>query len=150
MVDKYQSPIPENAEVRIIGTYPNGQKQRAEYVLNGQVVGFRFFMETGEIGIETPLRNGVKQGIEYHWYSKGKLDSSQPYVNGLEHGVAKQWSSYDGRLIGTYTMEYGTGIDLWRGEGADGSVYLTEIRYMKDGLRHGFEWWLDSDQKSVL
>ena|SRR5258708_35981028 len=27
--------------------------------------------------------------------------------------------------------------------------YLSEIRYMKDGLRHGFEWWLDTYERVV-
>ena len=96
---------------------------RAEYVLSGEVVGFRFFMETGDVGIEMPIRNGVKHGTEY-WWDSGRLDWIQPYINGLPHGVAKQWSHYDGKLIGTYTMEHGTGIDLWRQERDDGSIYL--------------------------
>ena len=75
--------------------------------------------------------------------------SAEPYSNGLLHGTAKQWSD-DKRLIGGYTMQHGTGIDLWWCEDPDERIpYLTEARYLKDGKWHGFEWWLNKDQKSV-
>lgn len=61
-----------------------------------------------------------------------------------------QWSSYDGKVIGSYTMKRGTGIDLWKQETYPGhSAYLSEARYIKDGNWHGFEWWLNEDQKTV-
>ena len=79
----------------------------------------------------------------------GKLITAEPYSNGLSHGTVRQWSD-DGKLLGTYTMEHGTGIDLWWCEGFEGGPpYLSEARYIKDGKWHGFEWWLKADQKSV-
>jgi hypothetical protein len=75
---------------------------------------------------------------------------AEPYRNGLAHGTARQWSAYDGRPIGSYTMKRGTGIDLWRVESYSGSsVYFSEVRFIKGGSFNGFEWWLNEDQKSV-
>jgi hypothetical protein len=62
----------------------------------------------------------------------------------------KQWSAYNGRLIGSYKMNHGTGVDLWRAETYSGrSVYLSEARYIREGKWHGFEWWLNEDQKTI-
>jgi hypothetical protein len=48
-------------------------------------------------------------------------------------------------------MKHGTGLDLWHAKDnwGKGRVYLSEARYIKEGKWHGFEWWLDEDQKSV-
>ncbi len=48
-------------------------------------------------------------------------------------------------------MHHGTGVDLWRQKKnwGNGCTYLSEARYIKDGKWHGFEWWLNEDQKSV-
>src|SRR5579859_7499405 len=100
MSDNYQTSIPESAEERITETYPDGQKKRAEYLLDGAVIGYRFFDEHGVLGSETPLKSGVIHGTQYWWWDNGKLDSALPYVDGLEHGVARQWSR-DGGLVGT-------------------------------------------------
>jgi hypothetical protein len=79
--------------------------------------------------------------------SQGELLSAEPYFNGLPHGIAKQFDN--GKLIGTYTMKHGTGLDLWRGVAEDGTIRLHEARYKKDGRWHGFEWWLNhEDQES--
>src|SRR5262249_4259929 len=41
-------------------------------------------------------------------------------------------------------------VDLWYCEHAEnGFPHLSEARYVKDGKWHGFEWWLNEDQKSV-
>ncbi len=117
--------------------------------MNGKVVGIRHFHETGELENECPLRNGLIHGITYRSDVPGELLSAAPYSNGLPHGTAKQWSS-DGKLIGTYRMTHGTGVDLWWNPCFEnGLSYLSEARYFKDGNPHGFEWWLNQDQRSV-
>ena len=93
---------------------------------------------------EHPLKNGKLHGIRYRADEPGELTSAEPYCNGLPHGTPRQYSR-DGKLIGTCTMNHGTGIDLWWLE-HDGVVYLSEARYVKDGKWHGFEWWLHEDR----
>ncbi|HEY1219217.1 MAG TPA: hypothetical protein VGF03_09790 [Bryobacteraceae bacterium] len=146
----YRSSIPKEAQERVTATFvASPRKYRAECVLSGKVVGIRHFHETGELEDECPLADGLIHGTEYRSDSPGHLTSAEPYYKGLPHGTARQWS-HDGKLIGTYIMKHGTGLDLWWQEGLDnGQPYLSEARYYKDGKRHGFEWWLNEDQKSV-
>jgi antitoxin component YwqK of YwqJK toxin-antitoxin module len=148
MDTRYQTSIPAAAAERIIATYPDGSRKQAEYLLAGEVVGRRFWDEDGSLSLETPLKDGVKHGVEYTFYANGNLVSAEPYCEGQMHGVTMQWAP-DGRLIGTYTMVRGTGIDLWRWVRPDGSIALSEVRYYKDGERHGFEWWIIWDQRNV-
>ena len=123
-------------------------------MLNAEVVGTRWFDEHGVMIFETPYKNGVTHGTRYQFDRRSdgtlKVSLAEPYRNGLADGTARQWSDYDGGVIGSYTMNRGTGIDLWRIETYSGnSVYLHEARYIKDGKWHGFEWWLNDDQASV-
>src|SRR5258708_26287556 len=148
MTGEYKTSIPDNAVERITERYPDGEKQDAEYLVNGVIVGHRSFEKSGEIVYEVSLNNGVRHGTEYWWIAPGHLHEALPYVDGREHGTHKQFS-FDGQLIGTYTMEHGTGIDLWWSLEEDGTRYLSEVRYMEDGNRHGVEWWLNADQESV-
>ena len=152
----YRSSIPKAAQERVVSTHEsNGNKQLVEYVLNGETVGNRWFCEDGTAGTENPNKNGVMHG-NMHYFEvgeDGKLRATftEPYRNGLAHGVAKQYSE-DGKLIGTYTMNRGTGWDLWRHENyseAGPGYVLLEVRHLKSGNWHGFEWWLEEDQESV-
>ncbi|HKZ69403.1 MAG TPA: hypothetical protein VJ020_04945 [Anaerolineales bacterium] len=139
---KYRSSIPKNARERVIERYGNGSKKRAKYVLNGAVVGERWFHEGGELEFERSLKRGKQHGRMYRWDEPGKLLSVEPYKNGKPHGLAKQWGN-DGRLIGSYEMKHGTGIDLWWNE-CGGSLYLSEIHCLRDGWPHGFVGWLNA------
>lgn len=85
----------------------------------------------------------------FRWDEPGKLLSATPFVNGIQHGVARQWDDR-GRIVGTYKMVRGTGIDLWwRWRARDKSPYLAETLFWKNGHVHGFEWWINEDQRSV-
>ena len=110
-------------------------------ILNGEVVGQRAYGEEGQLVTETPLRNGVKHGREYQWEDDGQLSLIEPYVNGKIHGTAKQYGR-DGSIIGTYSLRHGTGYDVWRVEDEDGAIRISEIHTLRDGLPHGYEWWL--------
>jgi antitoxin component YwqK of YwqJK toxin-antitoxin module len=145
---EYSSSIPDAAEERIVATYADGVTERAEYWLHGNLVGVRWFFETGELQLDYAVRQGRYHGVFYHYDLPGVLLSVTPYVDGLEHGTAYQWD-VDGSLLGSYTMEHGTGLGCWWGRRADGTRILLEARYYRDGQRHGFEWWLLEDQQHV-
>ena len=115
---------------------------------NGEVVGKRHYDECDRLIIETPLRDGKQHGKVFTFYENGRVQSAMPYVDGREHGIAKQWDEA-GKLMGMYKLTHGTGFDLWRNVGEDGSFYLGEIYAMRAGLPHGFEWWLNEDEASV-
>lgn len=124
--------------------------ERVEYLVGRSVVGYRHFDTGGGLILDYGVRRGKRHGREYRWDVPGTLLSATTYKNGLEHGLARQWSG-DGRLIGTYRMRNGSGIDLWWQETwkKRRRTYLAEVRFMKNGQRHGFEWWLNDDQRSV-
>jgi antitoxin component YwqK of YwqJK toxin-antitoxin module len=145
----YKSSIATNARERITKRFPSGGKETAEYRLGRGLVGIRWFFETGEPEFEEPRKNGELHGIKYCWHGPGLLSSAEPYVDGLPHGTARQWDT-NGRLIGTYRMVRGTGIDLWRQPLDDGRAYLSEVLYLQNGRRHGYEWWLEEDQSGVF
>jgi len=136
----YRSSIPKAAQERIVATYVMGpQKYKAEYILNGEVVGFRFFEENGNLMSETPLKNGRQHGTQY-FFDQGRVDFCETYLNGLAHGIAKQWSP-DDELIGTYTMKHGTGLDLWccKNNWGNGSIFLSEEPLAKLRQQKHFE-----------
>ena len=145
----YRSCIPAKAEERVVSRHPDGSTERAEYWLDGERVGDRQFDESGVLIGEGSYRAGVPHGMFYRWAPPGELISTEPWENGVPHGTAYQWGR-EGKLLGTYTLDRGMGIDLWRQERDDGSVALAEVYFMRDGRRHGYEWWLDhDDQHSV-
>jgi hypothetical protein len=148
MVASYKSSIPRKAAERVVERYAGGAKKKAEYRVGRELVGVRHFHETGEPDLEYALRGGERHGVEYRWGSPGRMTSAIPYAHGVGHGTAKQWGD-DGRPLGTYKLVRGTGIDLWRDQREDGSVYLAEAFHWRDGNGDGFEWWLNEDQKTV-
>lgn len=150
-IKRYRSSIPDGARERVTARHLRSRRRyKAEYWLNGKLVGVRFFDPGGAVESESPLKDGLLHGTRYFFESSNQLEFAEPYVNGLAHGTARQWSP-EGKLLGTYTMKHGTGVDLWR-QGTNwgnGLPYLSEARYIKDGIWHGFEWWLNEDQKSI-
>ena len=147
----YRSSIPQEAKERITARHIKSRRRhKAEYWLDGKLVGTRFFDEKGRIQTENPFRNGLVHGTQYFFHSPNQLSFAERYFNRLAHGTARQWD-HDGKLLGTYTMKHGTGVDLWRARSGwgHGAPYLSEARYIQDGKWHGFEWWLNEDQRSV-
>ena len=147
---RYKTSIPANAKPRPAIMCAGSSGKRVDYYLRGELVGTRHWDE-GKLELEIPLRNGLRHGIEYTWFFGDWLSSAEPFHEGKPHGVAKQWSAA-GKLIGTYKIVHGTGIDLWRNavDGRDeGPYYLSEVWYLQEGSRHGFNWWINEDQKTV-
>jgi hypothetical protein len=140
-----KSDIPPEATERFVRQYPD--QRLYECVLNGEVVGQHWYTPAGQLTTDTPLKNGQKHGREYQW-DEGMLVSMEPYVEGQHHGLAKQYGQ-GGKIIGTYRLVHGTGLDIWRQENDDGTIEISEIHTLRDGLPHGYEWWLNPDQRSV-
>lgn len=63
------------------------------------------------------MRNGHRHGAHRTWHKNGVLASEEPYVNGLLHGICRQWDEA-GHLVGKYRMACGTGIQrAWHDNG---------------------------------
>ena len=141
------SSIPEDAEEVLIETEEH-EGWPTELVFscrfNGEVVGSRQRTEDGRLLHEHGLRNDRYHGWWRDWDEHGQLTFEGFRVDGAEHGVARQWC--EGRLIGWYTMDHGTGLDLWRH--ADGS--LAEERHLEEGGWRSYErLWRFGENKAV-
>jgi hypothetical protein len=147
-----KSDIPPNVTEVVIREYREEDSfiypQLNECILDDQVVGQRAYNRERSLIIETPLKNGQKHGREFIWNDHGALESVEPYVEGKMHGLAKQYGQ-DGKVIGTYRFVRGTGYDIWRHQMEDGTIGISEIHSLQEGLPHGYEWWLKLDQHSV-
>ena len=148
---KFKSSIPPGARTRIVKKHPSGAKARVEYVLGGVVVGYRDFDPDGALTFDCGVRGGKPHGIAFRLDVPGKVLSATPYRNGLEHGIARQWSADGRRLIGSYRMRHGTGVDLWWQETftKPPRPYVAEVRFAVMGRAHGYEWWLNENQVTV-
>jgi antitoxin component YwqK of YwqJK toxin-antitoxin module len=150
-----KSDIPAGAEENIIQQYEDKRTEQGgvvnletrECTIDGKVVGWRSYDPEGRLVTETALKDGKKHGRAIDYYDNGRIHFVEPYFEGMMHGTAKQYDAR-GRIIGTYKMKHGTGYDIWRNQ-FGGPNYVSEIRPMRDGLPHGFEWWLNEDQLSV-
>jgi antitoxin component YwqK of YwqJK toxin-antitoxin module len=145
----YRSDIPSDAREEVVKRHPNGAKARCDYFDGSDHVGWRQFEADGVCILEVPLLGGKQHGTMYTWFESGELMAAEPWVDGREHGIARQWDRADS-LVGSYEMVRGTGIDLWWHERFEGpGHFLAEARYLLDGDRHGYEWWINEDQASV-
>jgi antitoxin component YwqK of YwqJK toxin-antitoxin module len=132
--------IPARAKEFVLKRYPGGLHKQTEYVIRGKVIGSRWWYFNGALEVEEQIERGKKHGLYREYHPNGILAHETCYVNGKEHGVSKQYDE-TGRLIGTYRMNHGTGIDSWYSS-HNGRIHLSEERQTKDGKWHGFErWW---------
>jgi hypothetical protein len=122
---------------------PGGVARAIEYRVDGVAVAHRWFDEDGSISCEWPLRNGVRSGVAYEFHGNGAVERVVEMVGGREEGLCLQWNVH-GTLLGWYLIEKGCGWDLWWQDYLS-SPHLAEARQLRDGMRHGPEWWFHPD-----
>ncbi len=91
-----------------------GRLERACLSLDGLSIGdaCRHWYDDGEVELEYGIKDGQKHGNELWFHPNGELLSVEPYRKGKVHGLCKQWDE-KGRLLVTYTLVNGVGLDLW-------------------------------------
>lgn len=141
----YKSSIPATAKAVIEKCCGGCDDQCTAYYIGSEKVGCRFWHDNGEVELEYGLRAGQKHGNELWFYPNGELLSVEPYRNGRIHGICKQWGE-DGRLLVTYRMVDGVGLDLWCDTRTG---RLSEDTYFPGvgELGHQREW--NNDEKTV-
>ena len=141
----YRSSIPKSAAEVIEKTFDCEAKKSAFFFLMGKKIGYRLWNERGELELEYGMKDGKKHGREYYFFDNGQPEEVTPYRNGMLHGTGKQWS-YEGKVIITYKLINGTGLDLWCGHLNDS---LSEEHYYPkdDELGYHREW--RDDEKSI-
>ena len=117
-------------------------------LFKGQLVGRRVYNREGVLILEAPMREGLKHGREITWDDDGTLLLIEPYVKGKIHGTAKQYGR-NGKVIGTYTIHHGTGLDVWRQEDEDHQVFVSEIHHLQDVLPNSYEWGFASSKEDL-
>jgi hypothetical protein len=150
VVQPYVSSIPLHAREEDITGKPGSRRGKVvkNYYLGRSFVGQRVYSKDGMLEEERSFRNGKRHGWEYSWYEDGGLSSEVPYDSGSEHGTARVWGR-TGALLGSYTMDQGTGLDLWWIE-LEGKAQLTEARFAVDSLLDGYEYWFEWYRPGVL
>jgi antitoxin component YwqK of YwqJK toxin-antitoxin module len=138
------SPIPDDAIEVITETWETGNKQRAVYLVNDKEIAYRYWYESGVIGIEFGLQNGMKHGPYRIWDEDGQIEEESAYYEGKEHGETIQY--WNGVRIGSYIMDHGTGLDLW----FNSPGVLAEEREFLNGSRHGYERWWHGDNQTIF
>jgi antitoxin component YwqK of YwqJK toxin-antitoxin module len=136
--------IPENAVEEILMSWASGAKKSAYYYDNGQKVGYRWWDEDGHLLMEYQIDRDKMHGAFRTWHDHGTIEHETTYCEGKEHGISTQYDR-DGRSIGTYEMNFGTGVDLWY----QSQGIIAEERHYRDGNRDGFERWWNSDNQTV-
>ena len=132
--------IPLNARGVIRERHLNGLPRIIEYWRRKQIVGRQQCWDDGSVCLEYAIRNGKMHGPS-RYLARGKLQFETHYVNGKEHGIAKQYDE-KGRQFGGYRMNHGTGLDLWYRRDDRGRISLSQSHYKKDEKWHGYDrWW---------
>jgi antitoxin component YwqK of YwqJK toxin-antitoxin module len=94
--------------------------------------------EAASRGIYDPNREMPKvinkDGVQREWYKNGILKSEAPYVDGVRHGLFKNWDE-KGNLVGQYQFVNGTGaVEIYYSNG-----YLNEYEEYKNNLKDGLQ-----------
>ena len=85
----------------------------------------RMFHRNQVAAVEEHFRGQKLHGRRRTWHRNGKLATEEFYHDGLLHGVVRQWNE-KGRLLGSFTMEHGTGTQKsWHGNGQLNQEFAT-------------------------
>ena len=141
----YRSSIPTSATEVVEETFGCGAKKSAFFFLRGEKVGNRSWSESGELEFEYGIKNGEKHGREYCFCENGQPYEMTPYRNGRIHGTGKQWSA-EGKVVITYKLINGTGLDLWCG---NEKYTLSEEHYCPRDDEAGYRREWNDDEKTI-
>ncbi len=93
----------------------------------------RWWHPNGQLEKESPVVNGVTEGLVREWHENGQLKRETPFRRGNVDGVVRQWND-QGRLLGEYELRSGKGI--MREWNNDGSLEL-ELEIIAEGCHRG-------------
>lgn len=109
---RYKSSIPPNANEVVKERFSDGSKKVSHYFVKRVWVGWRYWYEDGSVDVEWGIKDGQRHGLRLEYHQNGRLAHVERYRNGRENGTARQWSE-DGKLLVTYRLANGVGLDLW-------------------------------------
>ncbi len=142
---RYLTEIPTHVNAVDVRFHAGGRVAVRHYKISPALVGQRYYNEHGILEWERSLFLGLPHGVEFRFDDAGNLESRTGYRKGMEHGLALQWSP-DGLLVGQYSMDGGSGWDLWWESTVGKGAMLAEARRYQNGRRCGDEWWFASGE----
>ena len=83
------------------------------------------------------FRNEKIHGVQKEWYTNGQEKLEAPYIDGVRHGVFKQWDE-NGRLLGQYEFRNGSGtVKVY-----DSTGFLIKEETFVNNVKNGWamEW----------
>jgi uncharacterized protein YeaO (DUF488 family) len=110
----------------------------------------KYYHPNGQLRWEGSFQGERPEGSNRQWHENGVLKEEHFYERGLEHGVIRQWNQ-DGKLLGEYTMKYGTGTTKrWHENGQleselshiDGQFCGRHRVWFEDGVLAGTEYYI--------
>lgn len=125
------SSIPDHAVEVVKETWETGGKKIAQYYVEGEEIGYRYWEPSGVLWLECGLQNGQRHGHFRMWHDNGKLHEEGYYHDGKEHGLLSEEREYlDGNRHGYERW--------WNG---DNRTIYEESHYW-NGIQHGiFRRW---------
>jgi hypothetical protein len=85
-------------------------QNRSQVVIMPRIKMERDFHPNGRPRWEGHFENGIPEGTNREWHDNGVMSRDRSLKKGLQHGLARQWNR-DGKLLGEYLMDHGTGIE---------------------------------------
>lgn len=135
--------IPAGATERVTQLDEHGRKTASEFWFRGKLAGRAFWNADGTPCLAYGLRDGVVVGHQLE-YEDGAIVYVEPFVEGVIHGLAKQFRP-DGELLLVSRFRRGTGTDFW----CDAQGCLAEEHPLVRGRPSGTERWWNLDQTSI-
>ncbi len=135
--------IPAGATERVTQLDQRGNKAASEFWFRGKLAGRAHWNPDGSPCLAYGLQDGVVVGHQLE-YEDGAVVYVEPFVDGVLHGLAKQYRPH-GRLLLVSPFKRGTGTDFW----CDERGRLAEEHPLVRGRPSGTERWWNPDQKSI-
>ncbi len=129
---------------------PHGDTMAVQRYSDGLGHGIQQRYRSGALVEESTFINGLEHGIRKEWHANGMPAALTPFLEGKEHGIAHRWALHDSAHVGMHVtgpFERGVMHGTWRRLYRNGTR-CGENPYL-NGLREGV-WTIWSMDGTVL
>lgn len=102
------STIPDDAEEHVVNLSEqdriNNYSRKAFYTRGDKRLGERGWWTSGQLAYESPLKNGMRDGLFRGWYPDGRLWQERMFRHGQLHGFVRQWDEHGNATV-TYWLD---------------------------------------------
>lgn len=113
-IEKIEETFKDNTP-KVVGIYHINERNEEEKVEE------KIFFPTGELRMQGPIKNNLRDGIWKSYFKNGNIQSEGVFENGLRNGVAVVYHENGNKLYeGFYTQGQKSGN--WKFYGKDGTL----------------------------